>query len=90
VPRPEEEFTQDILNNRKQITDRIYNYKKSSGPKRGYFLRHDIASVIELNKELGSQNRVEFIDTDEPPTKITNHCIKIQIDRLGHIQLADQ
>lgn len=59
---------------------KVYAVVKFSG-KEIYFLKHDIASVIE-KKEFRSQNCYQSLDG----VSIKDKCIKIQVDRLGQIK----
>lgn len=58
----------------------IHYVTKFSG-KQIYFIRHDIANSIINGKEFGSQNAYEIINGKS----IKQHCIKLQVDRLGNI-----
>jgi hypothetical protein len=88
VPEPGEEVDLEGLRSekeRKYFAYRVYNFRKNS-KKEMYFLPHHVADFIESKKEYGTQDRLQFIDTDEPRTKIIDNAIKLQIDRLGHVQ----
>ncbi|MBS1775801.1 MAG: type II CRISPR RNA-guided endonuclease Cas9 [Bacteroidetes bacterium] len=61
----------------------IYYVTQYSG-NRIYFIKHDIANPIIKGKEFGSQNAYEIIDG----RSIKQHCIKLNIDRLGNISKA--
>lgn len=61
----------------------IHSVVKFSGTQI-YFIKHDIAKVIENKVELGSQNCYEFYND----ISIKNNCIPIKIDRLGNISKA--
>lgn len=58
----------------------IHYVTKYSG-KQIYFIKHDIADPIVRGKEFGSQNAYEIIDG----RSIKQHCIKLNVDRLGNI-----
>ncbi|MEZ4910091.1 MAG: HNH endonuclease domain-containing protein [Saprospiraceae bacterium] len=71
------EYWQDKANRAKNI----YIVQKYSG-KQIYFIKHDIASPIINKVEFGSQNCYEMIGG----RSIKEHCIKLQVDRLGNIK----
>jgi CRISPR-associated endonuclease Csn1 len=71
------------FNDDKKRWKRIYKVIKFSGD-RIYFLNHNISQVIENKTEFGSQNCFEKIEGGT----IKQTCIKIEVDRLGNINLA--
>lgn len=92
VLRPGETEAQINWNDKLQISKRIFLFILSSG-KQAYFLPISIADHLKAidndkKNEYGSQNSSEFIDSDEPRTKIIERCVKIWIDRLGNIKPA--
>jgi len=93
VLRPNEEFETINWEETKNLSKRIFRIVKFSN-KRLYALKHNIASNVVLDEsifgkfsEFGTnKNCVEFIDSDEPRTKISERCVKVYIDRLGKIK----
>ncbi len=87
VPRPGDETVTVNWNDHASIRERIYRLVKFSGDYY-YFLPATISSVVGLAdsaSEYGSQNCTEFIDTDEPRTKIKSVCIPLQVGRTGSV-----
>jgi len=76
----------------KEQRKRVYKVEKFSGVE-CYFVRHDIACLIKNYDaktkvgELESQNKLQSTMTDDR-LKITDVCIKLNVDRLGNINEA--
>lgn len=70
----------EFWNDTAERAKRVYSVVKFSG-RQIYFLKHDIAQVIENKAEFGTQNCYEKVDG----VSIKDKCVKIQIDRLGKI-----
>lgn len=91
LPNKEEEVPKDLnneeckafWNDKENRSKNIHSVVKFSG-KTIYFIKHDIAKVIENKVELDSQNCYEFFNN----ISIKNNCIPIKIDRLGNISKA--
>lgn len=86
VPRPGE-LVRDILwGDQEAIRDRLYITVQFSG-NRHYFIQSSISAIAKgfESVELGSQNAAEFLDTDQPRTKISPVAIPVRIDRLGRV-----
>jgi CRISPR-associated endonuclease Csn1 len=81
-----------VLSDKSKISERIYQVRKFS-KKQCYFLKSTISDLIipydSKSKigEYGSQNLSEKSDDD---IKIIDTCIKIKVDRLGNIKIANQ
>ncbi|MET4082373.1 CRISPR-associated endonuclease Csn1 [Pedobacter sp. UYP30] len=83
--------------NLKELTkiqkERIYKVEKASGAE-CYFTRQDIASLIKNYDakskigELESQNKLQSTMTEDR-IKISDFCIKLDVDRLGNIKLFE-
>jgi hypothetical protein len=89
VLRPDEKACDIDWNDQGKISERVWVYRKSSG-NQAYFLPHTIGEVFKKQggfvvDEFGSQHLTEWEDNDDPRTKIIQHCIKVQVDRLGRI-----
>ena len=73
----------------KEQIKRVYKVEKFSGVE-CYFVRHDIAYLIKNYDaktkigELESQNKLQSTMTDDR-LKITDVCVKLNVDRLGNI-----
>jgi CRISPR-associated endonuclease Csn1 len=82
----------DIKNLTKEQKNRIYKLEKASGTE-SYFVRHDIAYLIKQYDaktrlgELESQNKLQTTMTPDR-MKISEFCIKLNVDRLGNITKA--
>ncbi len=90
VPVPGQTSKEINWNNFKEINGRVYKFVKSSG-NQAYFIPGSISDILNKKNEFeidefGSQNCLEFINEDEPRTKISERCAKIHIDRLGKIK----
>lgn len=85
VPRPGEDTPESIAKlSRDAITERTFVFRKNSNEKM-YFLPHHVADPIYRSEEFGTQDMVQFIDIDKPRTKIINRCVKLKVNRLGHL-----
>ncbi|MBR2204308.1 MAG: type II CRISPR RNA-guided endonuclease Cas9 [Prevotella sp.] len=62
--------------------DRIYKFVSATG-NRSYFIKHNIAAVIQNKVELFSLNKME--KTMDNSIMIKSVCWKLETDRLGHI-----
>jgi CRISPR/Cas system Type II protein with McrA/HNH and RuvC-like nuclease domain len=71
----------DFWENYKERSKNIYVVQKFSGSQI-YFLKHNIAKSIKKGIEFGSQDCYEKIGE----RSIKDHCIKLQVDRLGNIK----
>jgi len=94
VLRPGEEKKLINWNDYKNLNNRIYRIVKFTN-KRLYAVPHQVAENIVLNEEYenfnefgSNKNCLEIISDDEPKTKISERCIKINADRLGNIKPA--
>ncbi|WP_159800468.1 type II CRISPR RNA-guided endonuclease Cas9 [Flavobacterium sp. MK4S-17] len=82
----------DFKNLTKEQKNRIYKLEKASGTE-SYFVRHDIAYLIKQYDaktklgELESQNKLQTTMTPDR-MKISEFCIKLNVDRLGNITKA--
>ena len=87
VPRPGELMRDIPWHDQQAIWDRIYSTVKFSGD-RHYFIQAAISAIAKgfEGQELGSQNCTEFVDEDEPRTKISGTAIPVQVDRLGRVR----
>ena len=85
VPRPDESIAHINWGDKDTISKRLWLTTKFSG-NRFYFLPAQVSAVIGELAEFGSQHCAEFIDTDEPRTKISQVCLPVRVDRLGHVQ----
>lgn len=74
----------------KEDKQRIYRTEKVSGSE-SYFIRHDIASLIKQYDsktkvgEFESQNKLQTTMTKDKK-KISEYCLKLEVDRLGNIK----
>lgn len=84
VPRPDEALTQIDWNDRNRVHERLWTTTKFSGS-RFYFIPSTVSSVLGEMLEFGSQHCAEFVDADEPRTKIALVCIPVHVDRLGGV-----
>jgi CRISPR/Cas system Type II protein with McrA/HNH and RuvC-like nuclease domain len=85
VPRPGEAIPDDPSEvSQEALAERTYVFRKNSN-KQMYFLPHCVADPVFRSEEYGTQDMLQFIDTDNPRTKIINRFIKLYIDRLGHL-----
>jgi len=88
LPEKEEEVVTDksspfyaqFWNDKMARSKNIYSVVKYSGNEI-YFIRHNIAQMIENKLEFGSQNCYQKING----VSIKDYCIKITADRLGNI-----
>lgn len=89
VLRPEETFETINFEDIKKSNSRVYRVVKFSG-KQIYFAPQTLADIVKSElisfQELGTQKGLEFINTDNPRTKISERCIKVDIDRLGKVK----
>jgi CRISPR-associated endonuclease Csn1 len=90
VLRPDEEHGQVVWTDQVKLAERIWIYRKTSNESKAYFLPHTISEVLKKQSgfaidEFGSQHLTEWEDSDDPRTKIIQNCLKVNIDRLGHI-----
>ncbi|MFP9117694.1 type II CRISPR RNA-guided endonuclease Cas9 [Flavobacterium sp. RNTU_13] len=82
----------DFENLSKDQKNRIYKLEKASGTE-SYFVRHDIAYLIKQYDaktrlgELESQNKLQTTMTPDR-MKISEFCVKLNVDRLGNINKA--
>lgn len=86
VPRPGELIRDIPWKDQQAIWERLYSTVKFSGER--HYFNHSALSAIAKGfegQELGSQNCTEFIDADEPRTKISSAAIPVQVNRLGHV-----
>ncbi|MBS1629152.1 MAG: type II CRISPR RNA-guided endonuclease Cas9 [Bacteroidetes bacterium] len=83
ITDPESPLYEDFWNDKIARSKNIHFVTKYSG-KQIYFINNRIADTIVRGKEFGSQNAYEIIDGKS----IKNHCIKLNIDRLGNISPA--
>ncbi|MCW5898349.1 MAG: hypothetical protein KIT10_03680 [Flavobacteriales bacterium] len=86
VPRPGEQIRDIPWDDQQAIWDRLYITIQFSG-NRHYFNQCSLSSIAPgfESVELGSQNSTEFVDRDEPRTKISPVAIPIRVDRLGRV-----
>jgi CRISPR-associated endonuclease Csn1 len=88
VPRPGEDLASVDWADTRAVGERIFRTVKFSG-NYFYFLPTSASSLATLSNgepEYGSQNCTEFVDTDEPRTKISKVAIPCTIARLGQLQ----
>ena len=84
VPKPQERVPETLAElTQEELAERSYVFRKNSNEQM-YFLHHCVADSILRSEEFGTQDMVQFIDTEQPRTKIIDQCIKLQLDRLGH------
>jgi len=74
-----DKFWNDTVERSKKVYA-VVKYSK----KQIYFIKHDVADVIEKGVEFGSQNCYEKING----MSIKEYCIKLNVDRLGNIKPA--
>jgi CRISPR subtype II RNA-guided endonuclease Cas9/Csn1 len=70
----------DFWNDKKARNENIHYVTKYSGNEI-YFIKHSVANTILNGKEFGSQNAYQKIND----LSIKEHCIKLNINRLGNI-----
>lgn len=73
----------DFWKDKKTRSENIYYVTKFTKNKQIYFINHIVANPIVKGKEFGSQNACEFVGG----RSIKQHCIKLNIDRLGNISI---
>jgi hypothetical protein len=81
ITDPQSPLYEDFWNDRMERNKNVYYVTKFSG-KQVYFIKHNIANPIINKQEFGSQNAYEKIND----LSIKEHCIKLNIDRLGNIK----
>lgn len=86
VPRPGELFRDIPWHDQQAIWDRVYITVQFSG-NRHYFNQCSLSTIAPGFEavEFGSQNATEFVDRDEPRTKISPVAIPVNIGRLGRV-----
>lgn len=77
---PQSPLYKDFWNDKTARSENIHYVTKYSGNEI-YFIKHTVANTIINKKEFGSQNAYLNIDG----LSIKEHCIKLNIDRLGNI-----
>lgn len=87
VPRPGEQLRDIPWHDQQAIWERVYVTIQFSG-NRHYFNQCALSSIAPgfESVELGSQNSTEFVDLDEPRTKISTVAIPVRVDRLGRVK----
>jgi CRISPR-associated endonuclease Csn1 len=80
---PKSPLYEGFWGDKMERSKKIHYVTKFSGSQI-YFIKHDVSIPIVKGQEFGSQNANEFIDD----RSIKNHCIKIDIDRLGNVTLS--
>jgi hypothetical protein len=73
-------FYNQYWNDKKSRSSNIYIVQKYSGNEI-YFIKHNIAKSIKKGLEFGSQDCYQKINN----ISIKDHCIKIELDRLGNV-----
>jgi hypothetical protein len=82
ITDPESSLHESFWNDKVGRSKNIHYVTKYSGNEI-YFINNRIADTIVKGKEFGSQNAYQNIDG----RSIKNHCIKLNINRLGKINL---
>lgn len=85
VPRPGEHVPDSPFDlDPTTLVERTYVFRKNSHRKM-LFLPHTVAAPIGTWKaEFGADDYLVYIDSDDPPRKIAEHAVKLEVDRLGH------